>query len=132
MAASGGGSRRREVVVNVCLDTCRTSPSPLGEKVAEGRMRGASVDHRLGEAPHPTLSPADGRGTVVVVTTPVAVEVVLNVCCNACRTSPSPLGEKVAEGRMRGLQLAPLPGKAPHPGPLPGEERERRRCQAMT
>jgi hypothetical protein len=89
-------------------------------------MSGASVDHRLGEAPHPTLSPAEGRGTAVVVTTPVAVEVVLNVCCNACRTSPSPLGEKVAEGRIRGPSACSSAGQGPLTPALSPEGRGRR------
>jgi hypothetical protein len=69
--------------------------------------------------PHPNPLPGGGEREKRAG----AVDVVRMSCLNASRTTPSPLGEKVAEGRMRGPPACSAAGaRPPHPDPLPVEK----------
>ncbi len=101
----GKGSNRRRPLIFF--------PSPPGEKVPEGRMRGLRTDLEASGAarssgPAGHLPPEGGRSQ-----------------SGADRGSlfPSPPGEKVPEGRMRGLRDGPRISDRAQSGSAPGPRR---------
>ena len=111
--------RGLRVAMSLSRDGPRLAPSPLGEKVAEGRMRaalggktasspaarrplirpfGAPSPRERGEGGAPLVACVRSSGQPSVCR---GLRVAMSLSHDGPRLAPSPLGEKVAEGRMR-------------------------------